>query len=161
MFWPQCWTAWGSWPWEPTGLHWISLRTLWWPLGRPWRSWLTCCQLQETQWTEPKAWTWRVRLHCATWRWYNCFKNYFFSHRVILLYYIILVFATVLNFVLLHSFLMQLCCCPPQQERQNSSRLHPLTEMTKSLLKNVTNTYLMLEDVKRVRFTPFPLPRNS
>lgn len=34
-------------------------------------------------------------------------------------------------------------------ERQNSSRLRPLTQMTKSLLKNVTNTYLMLEDVKK------------
>lgn len=33
--------------------------------------------------------------------------------------------------------------------------------MTKSLLKNVTNTYLMLEDVKKVRFKPFPLPQNS
>lgn len=78
------------------------------------------------------------------------------TFSVILLYYIILVFATVLNFVL-----MLFCCCSPQQERQNSSHLHPLTEMTKSLLKNITNTYLMLEDVKRVSFKPFPLPRNS
>lgn len=53
------------------------------------------------------------------------------------------------------------CCRPPQLERQNSSRLRPLTQMTKSLLKNVTNTYLMLEDVKKVRFKPFPLPQNS
>lgn len=27
--------------------------------------------------------------------------------------------------------------------------------MTKSLLKNLTNTYLMLEDAKKVRFKPF------
>lgn len=52
--------------------------------------------------------------------------------------------------------LPQFSCYPSQLENQNNSRLHHQIEITKALLKNVTNTFLMLQDVKKVSFAPFP-----